>query len=82
MSALAPAAAWSWMGSARVRGRPEAGRAATGSAFEAGRAHPASSGGGDRGTGSDHMAASPFKGLIRLFPGVGARLSEVRGGRW
>ena len=47
---------------ARVTGRPKAGRAATRSALEPGRAHPASSGGGDTGTGSDHMAASPFMG--------------------
>ena len=47
---------------ARVTGRSKAGRAATRSALEPGRAHPASSGGGDRGTGSDHMAASPFMG--------------------
>ena len=47
---------------ARVTGRPKAGRAATRSALEPGRAHPASSGGGDTGTDSDHMAASPFMG--------------------
>ena len=56
-------------GTARVRGRPEAGRAATRSALEPGRAHPASSGGGDRG-----RAVITWRllrsGLIRLVPRV------------
>ena len=68
-------------GTARVRGRPKAGRAATRSAFEPGRAHPASSGGGDRG-----RAAITWRVLrSRADPagpaGKAPRLILVRGGR-